>query len=331
VTSARIAAFAAVMVLSACSPASDKTAPPAAKPAAAAEPVEKAPVTEHFDVASKITGMTYLVFVSRPSAPAVKPKTGWPVLYVLDGNMFFETAAQAAWLNVSGGANPALVVGIGYPSDEMPRAELLRNADLLPAIPADMQKQLVAALPPGTAIGKGAEAFYRFLTEELQPELAKKYAVDTADTTLWGHSLGGLFVVETLFKHPAAFKNYVASSPSLWFDDRKVLAGEPGFVEAVKTAKAHPCVLVSVGENEQKPFPADVPLPAAMAGMSHEDFNRENLKTRMVDNARELADQLAKVDGATVEFRLYKDEGHLSAIPGSLSRAVTFSQGGSHY
>jgi predicted alpha/beta superfamily hydrolase len=40
-----------------------------------------------------------------------------------------------------------------------------------------------------------------------------------------GESLGGLFVVDTLLDQPSLFDDYVAISPSLWWDDRLLLNG----------------------------------------------------------------------------------------------------------
>jgi hypothetical protein len=38
------------------------------------------------------------------------------------------------------------------------------------------------------------------------------------DNTLWGHSLGGMFVTYAMLKEPATFKSYIAVDPSMWWD-----------------------------------------------------------------------------------------------------------------
>ena len=42
-------------------------------------------------------------------------------------------------------------------------------------------------------------------------------------TTLIGQSLGGLLATEILFDHTELFDNYIIVSPSLWWDDQKLL------------------------------------------------------------------------------------------------------------
>ena len=41
--------------------------------------------------------------------------------------------------------------------------------------------------------------------------------------TIIGQSLGGLLATEILFKRPHLFDNYIIVSPSLWWDDEKIL------------------------------------------------------------------------------------------------------------
>jgi predicted alpha/beta superfamily hydrolase len=84
-----------------------------------------------FDLTSKITGRTYRIYVTTPLAPA--PKGGFPVLYVLDGNISFPVAHGQVVLSALGGARPLLVVGVGYP--QAAAAMTLRNRDLTPTQP----------------------------------------------------------------------------------------------------------------------------------------------------------------------------------------------------
>ena len=47
------------------------------------------------------------------------PGVAYPILYVLDGNVWFATATQTLALSVRD-LKPAIVVGIGYPTDDLP-------------------------------------------------------------------------------------------------------------------------------------------------------------------------------------------------------------------
>jgi len=70
--------------------------------------------------------------------------------------------------------------------------------------------------------GKAAE-FIRFITEEVKPYIDNNYR--SADgSTLVGHSMGGLFVLNMLLEKPSAFNNYVAISPSVWVADQGIVA-----------------------------------------------------------------------------------------------------------
>jgi predicted alpha/beta superfamily hydrolase len=68
-----------------------------------------------------------------------------------------------------------------------------------------------------------------FLRDELQPYIEANFR--TSDTkTIIGQSLGGLLATEILFKQPALFDNYIIVSPSLWWDDERLLNAEiPSF------------------------------------------------------------------------------------------------------
>lgn len=70
----------------------------------------------------------------------------------------------------------------------------------------------------------GSEKFRRFLIEEVVPWVEKNYR-SGARRALVGESLAGLFVVETMLRSPESFTDYVAVSPSLWWDAR-ALAGQ---------------------------------------------------------------------------------------------------------
>lgn len=63
----------------------------------------------------------------------------------------------------------------------------------------------------------GADAYRRFLVDELKPWIAAHYRTD-GHTALMGESLAGLFTAETLLKAPTSFDDYIIVSPSLWWD-----------------------------------------------------------------------------------------------------------------
>jgi len=72
----------------------------------------------------------------------------------------------------------------------------------------------------------GSAQFRRFLAEEVIPFVEHRYQTGQR-RALMGESLAGLFVIDTLLSEPALFNDYVAISPSLWWDDRRFASNAP--------------------------------------------------------------------------------------------------------
>ena len=274
-----------------------------------------------FDMPSKISGRTYRIFVHTPRTPP--PPGGYPVLFISDGNTTFPiTAGQAELEGLMGGH--MLVVAIGYPTDDPGALISVRTRDLTPSPP-------MPPPPPGSGMSAkpedygGGEQFYRFITEELRPSIAATYKVDPKDQSLYGHSLGGLFTLGVLFHHPDAFRGFIASSPSIWWNDREVLKGEADFSKAVESGRAQPRILIEVGGMEQTP-------PAKPPGMSTAQYEAAKAgmeRSRMVGNAVDLADRLSKLKGGPgyeVRKQVFEREDHISTMAASMSRALTFAE-----
>jgi predicted alpha/beta superfamily hydrolase len=267
------------------------------------------PGAKQFDITSKITGRTYRIYLSGPtSAP---PASGYPVLYVLDAYPAFPTAATQAVLSGLSGHPPTVVVGIGYPN--FAATMRLRDRDLTP-FPADAD---ALGGQPGTKPEDfgGGEDFHRFI--------AKMFSVDAHNQALMGYSLGGLFTLNVMFRHPDAYRTYIAGSPSIWYDRRKVLEGEAAFSDLVRAGKIAPRLLITSDEWEQSQDAPDLPATGDARAKALADM----AAARMVDNAKELADRLRAIKGGPgyeVRYALFPRETHLTGIPASTSRGVAF-------
>jgi predicted alpha/beta superfamily hydrolase len=281
-------------------------------PAGAADPTPVSiPQAEQFDVKSK-GGLDYRIFVAAPKGKA--PEKGYPVIYLTDGNGNFPTLLSAVRRQGPGGA-AAVVVGIGYPSDDEKEFNARRTLDLTPLTSPEWLKSLPKGGPPLGKTG-GNDEFLKFIEDELKPLVERKYATDRARQTLFGHSFGGLFALHVLFTRPDAFQTYLASSPSIWWNDRSVLAEEQAFAKKLAGRAVNARLLVTVGEWEQKPGPKVTKERA--------DMLRDR---RQVDNARELADRMARlpVKKLTVSFREFAEEDHGSVVLPAASRGVRFA------
>ena len=109
--------------------------------------------------------------------------------------------------------------------------------------------------------------------------------------------------MQSLFKRPELFQSYVASSPSIWFGEKQILKMLPGFAERLDGLPSRRRMLLSAGEYEQSPPPG---MERDPSWRRIADISRH---ARMVDNARELADDLQSAP-MHVEFRVEPGETH---------------------
>ncbi|MEN0075902.1 MAG: alpha/beta hydrolase-fold protein [Paracraurococcus sp.] len=293
-----------------------------AQPSGATGPISL-PDTAEWTLRSR-RGDAYRIMIGRP--PGDPPAGGWPVLYLLDGNAVFATAFHAmrsqSARTIATGVLPALVVGIGYPTEGMldPRRRALDYTPALPPRGPDAPPPAPDAFPAPGPTG-GADAFLDFIAEVLRPAIAAAHATDPRRQALFGHSYGGLLVLHALFTRPGDFRDYLAISPSLWFGDGAVLAEERRFAE--RPVPAGPPdglgLFMAVGGEEQSLPPAQRQAPDAAA--------RAALLGRraMVEGARAMAGRLAALPGLRTEFVEAAGENHASVVPTVLSRALRFA------
>ena len=151
---------------------------------------------------SEAVGDWYRVYVGLPKGYDPQHPDGYPVVYLLDADWYFDgsstmigdggVAGIVSSLGESGRIPKAIVIGIGYVNSNQ------RGRDLLWA----------------------HEKFYTFLAEELIPFIDREYRTDTsALRTLVGHSAGGYFTLSAFFQsggnRAAPFGQFVAISGDL--------------------------------------------------------------------------------------------------------------------
>lgn len=286
----------------------------------AAYPPAQIEGSEQRDVRARKTGRAYRILVSSPATAA--PPQGYPVIWVLDANAVFGTITEAIRLQSARpeitGVVPSLVVGIGYPTAG-PLDPVARTLDYTP----DVDRSTLPVRPDGTAWPPtgGADAFLDFVETELKPAIAADFPIDRTRQVLFGHSFGGLLSLYALFTRPGAFQAHIASSPSIWLGDRAILAAERAFAERLGDAGHALRLMIAVGGCEQTDPPTER-LPS-------EDAARAAwiARNRMVDNAREMAHRLEKLDRdrLRVAFEEIPGENHVSVIPALVSRALRFA------
>lgn len=299
--------------------------------------------TERVDFRSGVNGRRYAISVALPLVPA--PEDGCRVLYVLDGYWYLASAVEAVRAN----APEVAVVGVGYPDDDAYAESVLERRRPLPVWLRDQPASLAAAgleriydlslpasdevlagdflaehVPTSRDVG-GLDDFLETIETEVKPRVAAMTPIESSNQAIFGHSLGGLAVMRALFIAPNAYRTFIAASPSIWWNDKAVLAGEAGFAEAVRTAKAAPRVLVTMGSEEETPDPK----VAARLKVDFAHYTALVRKQRMVGNARELAARLQALRGSGAfevdDFALFPKQNHSTSPWPALGRAVAFA------
>jgi uncharacterized protein len=249
--------------------------------------------TEHWQLESSIMEYTYDVKVSIPKErPSEK---GFPVYYLLDGNSYFQHGRDIIRLQSRNTPKtfipPAIVIGVGHHGDD----EEVRKRRFYDFTPSAKQYKYPERLN-GADLGihGGAEKFLAFMEQELMPVINQKYAINSEKQTIFGHSLSGLFVLWVLFNCPKLFPFYVASSPSIWWNDYELLKSAEQYYKKAVTHENQK-LLMTVGGKE--------------------GF--------MVNDAKQLFSYMCKRQEEQLEVELYvaADENHASVVPTIMSRA----------
>ena len=153
----------------------------------------------------------FLVYLPKDVRDHKDSTARYPVLYVLDGGShFLSVAGMVKELAEFAGDMmiPKMIVVCIPPYN--------RNKELTP-YPITKSKLVPDEIAKETG---GAEEFTRFIKEDLFKYIGAKYPVSES-RTLIGHSLGGIFALNTLAKHKDMFENYIVIDPSTWYDNRK--------------------------------------------------------------------------------------------------------------
>ena len=199
----------------------------AASPAFAQTPAapSEAPIvigTRHM-LPSAVLGEAREINVRLPAGYAqAKADRLYPVLYVLDGGVeqdFPHIAGLAQHGEISGTFDEFITVGIATKKRIWELTFPTRDERYTTFYRANGQ-------PVEFASGGGSDKFRRFIAEEVIPFLESKYRIGGRRVFL-GESLAAFFVVDTLLRQPRLFHDYIAVSPSLWWD-REELGNRAG-------------------------------------------------------------------------------------------------------
>lgn len=290
---------------------------PESRPAPEATPFRVAG-TFTYDFTSARGTEVWRVFVHVP--PGQAPEAGWPLLALTDGNAVIGLAVGA--LRIFGGhtagtdVEPGVLVAVGYPTDE-PYDPLRRSWDLSPP-PGRSYPPFEPGGPPVRT--GGADAFLAFIEDEVLPFVETLAPIDASRRTLFGHSFGGLFALHALFGGSRAFTRFVASSPTIYWEDAALLRAEERF--AASGFGRNVVVQLSAGEYEGDR------LAPFQYGRDDTAKRLDGLRTaRTLALAKEMAARLRCLRGVLASFEAYAAETHMTMIPVAVSRALRVAFG----
>jgi predicted alpha/beta superfamily hydrolase len=268
-------------------------------------------------------GRHYRVQVSVPDAPA--PKDGYPVLYVLDGNGWFGAAVDVARMREYEKLLPTIVVGIAPAGKAF--FDVARSYDFTSPGTSDPDFD-------GIPLG-GADEFLGFIDGVVKPWIGARYRVDAHRRILFGHSMGGMFVLHALFKSPGSFDVYLAASPDIPYGGEAILKEAPAFESDPR--RTQPRLLVTVGSLESGPSPAleddyrrwYAAHPEAIPGETPEQavaelFPASEDRYDKAGKIRLLVQQLVQ-SGVAAEFVEFDGDEHMAAAISALNRGIPFA------
>lgn len=235
----------------------------------------------------------YRLFLARPRAAA--PPRGYGVFYMLDGNGAFDELTPELLALVP----DVIVAGIGY--DTVLRFDGERRTP--DYTPSPDGSGLVESVPGGRMTG-GADLFLARLCGPLRAAVEEGAGIDPARRMLWGHSLGGLFVLHTLLARPGAFARLAAASPALWWGDEWLLQHER-IAQLPEDVRVE--ILITLGDSERRSSPTapqwNGPAPHTLAMV-------ERLRVR---------------PQCDVSLRVFEGLGHAASLAASLPHALTMA------
>jgi predicted alpha/beta superfamily hydrolase len=275
---------------------------------------------EKFDIDSNDGERHYKIVVGVPKTAEPKTeknKKAYPVIYMLDGNAALASLSDELFSRLE---SLPVLVAIGYKT-ELRFDVVSRAFDYTPALPDGAKPNDERGRKGG-----GADIFAEFVETKIKPKVESFVQIDKQRQTIWGHSYGGLFVLNTLFKHPEMFQNYVAADPSLWWQNGVILKIENQFTEQIKKKgieknKLNLSILVGRGAPPKR---RNNESPANSSEKSNTE--RSNTIRRPVLPPNSLEDLIKRLEPQLkiVTFRVFNGFSHGQMLPTSLEPALRF-------
>ncbi len=224
---------------------------------------------------------TFHVFVSLPEDYNESKNSSYPVVYVLDANLYFPVmeSIQREYSKV-GLLSPAILVGIGY--KDFQTMDSLRDRDF--TYPQALAKYEMSASGNG-------QKFLSFINNEVVPAIDKTYRVDKGRRILVGHSLGGFFALfalqQNLLNKNPVFSGYIAASPATNYNDNFVL-NELEKLKVYRQARIKTFVTFGGLEYEEEEDSTMLPPDKVFASLEQSLKNKVTCKAEFYSNLKHM-------------------------------------------
>jgi len=162
----------------------------------------------HFNVAyfDSLDGERhYKVWTAIPNA--APPAEGYPILYALDGNAVMDRVSDSLLAQLTQ-KTPPVIVAVGYQTT-LPFDQNARAYDYRPTV-----KENSADSGRDSRKSGGSEAFRQLLQNTIVENVERGMKIDPRRRAIWGHSYGGLFIIDSWLAS-SRFRIYFSASPSL--------------------------------------------------------------------------------------------------------------------
>jgi uncharacterized protein len=251
-------------------------------------------------ITSELMGRDYQLYISFPNGYSTKDTISYPVLYALDGRLFFHSvrAATDALYVIGNEIEDVIIVVIGSGSDfNSWFVERTYDYTTSPDPAHDRYSEKQFNLPEGTVKSGGADRFLKSLKTEIIPYVDKHYKTNN-DRGIIGNSYGGLFAAYCLINSDGYFTRFGINSPAFWWDNEKLLKQAALQFANNQYWDIPPTkVFVSVGEKE------DFMVPFMQRFKSYlESADYENID---------------------LKWQIFEGETHMSVVPASTSKTIT--------
>ena len=220
------------------------------------------PYSSYHDLSSNTNKQDYRIFVGgiRAEQVASSPR---PLILILDANWLFASVYE--YIRTLSIFDPLIgdpvVVGIGYPTEDVNTLLQLRTRDM----------------SPRQGNTGNVDQFLSFICQDVLAFLRSELGIESSYKILAGHSLGGAFALYSMAPSEASFDGYLASSPPVL---GTVMENIDDYVQNLAATKETK-LFISLGADEALQFP-DISQGFPLLEKALEQYAPENLSHRSV-------------------------------------------------